>query len=230
MDILNWLYLKTQGLVRTQANDAKTDLITLGAEVPFTTRGDGYQAYAMPLADAVHAGCVENNTYRAGIFDQYPFYVTPSMIPTCTKVEDTPAFPTFFASNLVGYKVGGAYDLNSQGDTVVVEYLGTVESTDGASLFLFPFKTSGTVTAYVNVPFPSPFVSTFANGAIVEDENGDAKPAEIMTIALYQYSPIAADIYLVATSATAFGQIYGDAAFEFEFLIPEGREIKFTIY
>lgn len=229
MDILNWLYLKTQGLVRTQVNDAKTDLVTLGAEVPFTTRGDGYQAYAMPLADAVHAGCVENNTYRTGIFDLFPFYVTPSMIPTCTRVEDTPAFPTLFASNLVGYKIGGAYDLNED-DTVVVEYLGTVESTDGASLFLLPFKSTGTATAYVNVPFPSPFVSAFANGAIIQDDNGDAKPAEIMTIALDQFSPIALDIYIVASSATAVDRMSAEVAFEFEFLIPEGREIKFTIY
>jgi len=56
MDILNWLYLKKQQLIKKTANDAKTDLIVLGAEVPFTKRDDGYQSYAMTLADATQSG------------------------------------------------------------------------------------------------------------------------------------------------------------------------------
>jgi hypothetical protein len=63
MDILNWLYLRKQQLIRTKANDASTDLLVLGAEVPFTTRGDGYQSYAMPLADAIQSGNVGNTKH-----------------------------------------------------------------------------------------------------------------------------------------------------------------------
>jgi hypothetical protein len=229
MDILNWLYLKTQGLVRTQVNDAKTDLVTLGAEVPFTTRGDGYQAYAMPLADAVHAGCVENNTLKTGIYDDFPWIITPVMLPTCTRVEDTPAFPTAFAANLVGYKVQGSYDLN-ENDTVVVEYIGTVENVDGNNLFELPWKTAGSVGAFVNVPFPNPFVSAFANGATIQDDNGDAVPAELMTIAIDFYAPGAADLYLVIASNTAVDAMYAAVSFEFEFLEIEGETLKFTIY
>ena len=51
MDILNWIYLKTHNLIRTTPNDPTTDLIVLGAEVPMTKRGDGYQTYAMTIAD-----------------------------------------------------------------------------------------------------------------------------------------------------------------------------------
>ena len=51
MTILNWLYLKKQQLIKTQVNDAATDLILLGAQVPFTTRDDGYQDYAMTVED-----------------------------------------------------------------------------------------------------------------------------------------------------------------------------------
>jgi hypothetical protein len=229
MDILNWLYLKTQGLVRNQVNDAKTDLVTLGAEVPFTTRGDGYQAYAMPLADAVHAGCVENNTLKTGVYDNYPWTITPVMLPTCTRVEDTPAFPTVLPINLVGYKVQGTYDL-SENDTVVVEYIGTVENVNGNNLFELPWKTAGSVGAYVDVPFPSPFASAFANGATIQDDNGDARPAEIMTIAVDFHAPGAADLYLVIASNTAVDAMYATISFEFEFLDTEGETLKFTIY
>jgi hypothetical protein len=229
MDILNWLYLKTQGLVRTQANDAATDLVALGAEVPFTTRGDGYQTYSMTLADAVHAGCVENNTLKTGIYDEYPWPITPVMLPTCTRVEDTPAFPTLFAANLVGYKVAGTYDL-SENDTAVVEYIGTVENVNGNNLFGLPWKTAGSVGSFVNVPFPSPFVSAFANGATIEDDNGDAVPAELMTIAVDFYAPDAADLYLVIASNTAVDAMYATISFEFEFLDIEGETLKFTRY
>jgi len=51
MDILNWIYIKTQNLIRTTPNNSKTDLIVLGAEVPFSKRGDGYQTYAMTIND-----------------------------------------------------------------------------------------------------------------------------------------------------------------------------------
>ena len=63
MDILNWLYIKRQQLIRTEANNPSTDLLVLGAEVPFTTRGDGYQSYAMPLINAIQSGNVGNTKH-----------------------------------------------------------------------------------------------------------------------------------------------------------------------
>jgi hypothetical protein len=63
MDILNWLYMKTQGLVRTEANNPETDLVALGANVGFQKRDDQYQTYAMPLKDLSVAGDVANTAY-----------------------------------------------------------------------------------------------------------------------------------------------------------------------
>jgi hypothetical protein len=63
MDILNFLYLKTQGLVKTTANNAETDLIVLGANVGFQKRDDQYQTYAMPLSDAVASADAANTGY-----------------------------------------------------------------------------------------------------------------------------------------------------------------------
>ena len=63
MDILNWLYVKTAGLVKTKANDPNSDLIALGANVGFNKRDDQYQTYAMPLVDAVQSGCTGNTKH-----------------------------------------------------------------------------------------------------------------------------------------------------------------------
>jgi len=63
MDILNWIYMKTAGLIRTTANNADTDLIAVGADVGFQQRGDSYQTYAMPIKDLVQAGCKANTAH-----------------------------------------------------------------------------------------------------------------------------------------------------------------------
>jgi hypothetical protein len=51
MDILNWLYLRKEQLIKTTVNNPTTDLLVLGAEVPLTKRGDGYQSYGMTVQD-----------------------------------------------------------------------------------------------------------------------------------------------------------------------------------
>ena len=50
MDILNWLGIKKQNLIRTTL-DSPQDLLVLGADVSFQKRGDKYQSYAMPSTD-----------------------------------------------------------------------------------------------------------------------------------------------------------------------------------
>jgi hypothetical protein len=63
MDILNWLYTKAAGLVKTKANDPNTDLIALGANVGFNRRDDQYQTYGMTLKNAVQSGCAANTAH-----------------------------------------------------------------------------------------------------------------------------------------------------------------------
>ena len=225
MDILNFIsWIKAKRLTATPPDGS---LIAVGA--PSTKRDDKYLTVAMTLNDAVAAGCQANSTLKTGIYDNYPWIITPVMLPTCTRVEDTPAFPTMFAANLLGYKVSGSYDLN-ENDTVLVEYIGTVENVNGNYLFELPWKTAGSVGAYVDVPFPSPFASAFANGATIADGFGNAVPAELMTIAIDFYAPGAADLYLVIASNTAVDAMYAAVSFEFEFLEIEGETLKFTIY
>jgi len=63
MDILNWLYLRKEQLIRKTANNADTDLIAVGADVTFAKRDDRYKTYAMPIKDLSVAGDVANTGY-----------------------------------------------------------------------------------------------------------------------------------------------------------------------
>lgn len=63
MDILNWIFLRKEELIRTKANDPDTDLVALGADVTYNKRGDKYQTYGMPLKDAVQSGLPANTAH-----------------------------------------------------------------------------------------------------------------------------------------------------------------------
>lgn len=63
MDILNWLFIKTQGLIKTTPSNAETDLVAVGGQTPFTTRDDGYQTYGMTIKDLSAAGDVANTAH-----------------------------------------------------------------------------------------------------------------------------------------------------------------------
>jgi hypothetical protein len=63
MDILNWLYLRKEQLIRKTANNADTDLLALGADVTFAKRDDRYKTYAMTLKDAIASGSAANTGY-----------------------------------------------------------------------------------------------------------------------------------------------------------------------
>ena len=235
MTILNWLYWKKQQLIKKEANNAETDLVVLGAEVPFTKRDDGYQDYAMTLKDAVASGCTANNTYKTGIYDQFPWPITPSMLKTCTRVEDTPAAPTALPVNLQGYKVGGAVELF--GYVGYNEYIGSVEIPDtGVSIFL-PWKTTGTVSA-LDTTGPTDVTITNALGtfnSVIDDGTGSTTYAQISIVAIPYTSPGIQGYDLVMfVDPTALqplvGNIEATVAFEFEFLIDETLTPSFIIY
>jgi hypothetical protein len=62
MDILNWLYLRTNKLIKTTVNNPK-DLVVLGADVTFIKRGDKYQTYAMSVEDLFNNADVNATGY-----------------------------------------------------------------------------------------------------------------------------------------------------------------------
>lgn len=64
MDILNWLRIKKQNLIRTTLDSPK-DLVVLGADVSYQKRGDKYQSYAMPAEDFLATAARPYKVYTA---------------------------------------------------------------------------------------------------------------------------------------------------------------------
>lgn len=222
MDILNWLSLKRQQLIKTTPNDVKTDLIVLGAEVPFTQRGDGYQNYAMSLADAVAAGSQENNTYTTEIYTDFPYIITPSMIKGSTTITDPNSY--FGFGRLVTYKIAGAVDIQGSNPIDSI-YLGTIEMISG--FYFGEYKLTGNVTFFDGVTY---FNSALANGADVRDDDTNLPiAADVMQIVVDTPSPAERDLYLNWSSAAAV-TITATVRFELEILVFENAELTFTVY
>lgn len=91
MDILNWLFLRKEQLIRKTANNADTDLVAIGADVTFAKRDDRYQTYAMPIKDFSVAGDVANTGYYTLDIDAFPFAVTVNTVKGIIEIINTDA-------------------------------------------------------------------------------------------------------------------------------------------
>jgi hypothetical protein len=127
MTILNWLYWKKQQLIKTEANNADTDLIVLGAEVPFTTRDDGYQDYAMTLKDAVQSGCKANTKHyelNRAVTDVVTVDTVKGIIDITGLGTSDPLKPTRALGSSVSFKINNPdLDLTlANRDNIYVQY------------------------------------------------------------------------------------------------------------
>jgi len=227
MTILNWLYWKKQQLIKTIANDAKTDLVVLGAEVPFTKRDDGYQDYAMTLADATQSGCTQNNTLETGIYDIYPYIVTPGLLKSYTNVVDAAT-----GDKLEGWKVEGTILL--EGSPSYNEYLGTItikNYTDVTNTGL-NWKASGTVQYTSPIPNLIGFEPLgLFNGANIGG-SGDYAQYQFATVPTVVGNDLLIDIDLYVSPApftVATGDIESVVSFQIESLLPAGLDVTFSI-
>lgn len=169
--------------------------------------------------------------YRTGIYDDYPWYVTPIMVSTCNTVIDTPAFPTAVPTNLQGYKVIGSTFMYNE-SLPFVQYIGTVEISNTYYVGLFPWKTEGTVLAYDD-NFGEYMSSAFANGALVTDSSSTlAVNTNYATIMVVPYAPGAYDLFLVINvdSMVIPAVDAEEIAFEYSFFAQKDADVKFTIY
>ena len=188
---------------------------------------NAYAPYAIPLSEV---GC-NDNVYNTGIFDEYPWIIQPTMVPSCTKINDYPVFPTAFASNLEGYKIVGTTFMYDQ--AYYVEYIGTVEITDEGSFSgfgLLPWKTSGTVTAFDD-NLGQYSVSAFANGALIQNATSlGIEASKVMTIVFEPVSPTQYDFYLLAAAGGGTNMNAEAISFQFEFVAIEGATVTFKRY
>lgn len=227
MDILNWLFLKKQQLIKTEANNAATDLVVLGAEVPFTQRGDGYQDYAMSLSDAVMAGETENNTLRTGIMDDPYFFIGyPVMLKTSTNVIDTPSYPTMIDIDLQGWKIAGSVNVD-EGNNFDRFYLGTVNS---ATSFwpIIPWKTTGTVFTY-DASRDMELYTALSTDALIYDNDSNATIRATVYITTVYYGD-EVDLYLEVDAGGSVEMRNTVISFEFEFLTDKAFTPEFIYY
>jgi hypothetical protein len=128
MDILNWLYMRTAGLVKTTANDANNDLIAVGANVGFNKRDDQYQTYAMPIKDLVQSGLqVDTAHYELDIKETNVVTVntTRGIIDIINMGSEAPQLTpdAAFGSSTAFYINNPELDLTSANrDNVYVQY------------------------------------------------------------------------------------------------------------
>jgi hypothetical protein len=222
-NITNFFNLITSGLIKKTVSP--TDLIALGTKNP--RFGGGYRPTGITFQDLEAQLQCGKDTLKTGLFDDYPFPITPVMLSTCTRVEDNLAFPI----NLQGYKVSGAIILS--GDSSYSEYLGSVEiATTGIPLFI-PWKTTGTVTAYDG--FNNVITNPFGLFNSVEDSAGGLTYAQIIIVGLPYSGPGLEGLDLVMfVDPTSISPVVGDieavVAFEWEFLIDDTLTPTFTIY
>ena len=222
MTILNWLYWKKQQLIKTKVNNADTDLLVLGAEVPFTKRDDGYQDYAMTVKDFANSlGQNLNSTLFA-----YPFdYI---MVPVMNEAADTITGTNYFfgnAVNLKSYKISGKIAV---GTNFTLWPIGTIS----ANVPLngdFPWRVSGVVEAFDDNT--GNWLQTgLADGANFSDTAGGTINAEICTIMEdYNSTPGSIELYLAVGSSSAAGDIYGNVAFEYQIFVDESINLVFTV-
>jgi hypothetical protein len=102
MDILNWIYLKTAGLIRPKANNINTDTLVIGANVGPVQRGDSYLTYGMTLGDFKNDVINGNMVYEQGTFSPLAFTTDP-MPYYGTGQVNFPGQPKNLIYRLVGF-------------------------------------------------------------------------------------------------------------------------------
>ncbi len=102
MDILNWIYLKTTGLIKRRANNIDTDVLAIGANVGPIQRGDSYLTYGMTLGDFKNDVINGNMVYEQGTFSPLAFTSDP-MPYYGTGAVNFPGIPKNLIYRLVGF-------------------------------------------------------------------------------------------------------------------------------
>jgi hypothetical protein len=193
------------------------------------------------LNSGLNTAAAECNTFTTGVYNAFPWAVTPTVIESCTKLINTGGMTNI--TSFTGHKVAGTYYLLN--DNFISAYIGTIElfSFDGEfdpGSFL-SWTTSGSVVAQADDILPdSSVTSPFANGALVWDiDNAVTIPVDLLNIVVYEVPPVEIgpniplqiDLYLkIAAGAAGGAGISGIISFEGEFLIPTEYTVNFVQY
>lgn len=207
MDILNWVYLLKNKLVKTTVQDPTQDLVILGGNVTFAKRGDKYQSYGMTVEDfaasIVPAPGTQMN-YVTGLLDpeaESDFIALPDTITTDN------------GDLLNTYKLGGIVNFNGIGVSSYSYLIGVISGDTGLRLI-----NDATVIGANGVTTYTGVSGKFAVNALVKNAStGAAIPLTFATIVLDNTIATAND-YFVSIVATAGAQWVGVAYIDIEFM------------
>jgi len=126
MDILNWVYLLKNKLVKTTVQDPTQDLVILGGNVTYAKRGDKYQSYGMTVQDFIEAGLIANTAH-------YELDITATNVVTVNTIRgiidiiNLGSFPFIplpaYASSIQGFINNPDLDLTAGNrDNIYIQY------------------------------------------------------------------------------------------------------------
>ena len=208
MDILNWVYLLKNKLVKTTVQDPTQDLVILGNNVTFAKRGDKYQSYGMTVEDFA--------AYVASTTGTQMNYVTGILDPEAES--DFIALPdTITADNLIlynTYKLGGIVNFSVPGISAYSYLIGVISG--DARLRLI--NDASVIGAGPQVTTFGGVSGKFTVNALVQDAStGAAIPLTSATIVL-DNTIAGLDDYFVSIVAVAGAPWVGTAYIDIEFM------------
>jgi hypothetical protein len=157
MDILNWLYLAKNKLVKTTVQDPTQDLVILGSNASFAKRGDKYQSYGMTVEDFA-------NSLGGGLKgESYILVKGDSDDPTVNGAELKAAYDVALASTPYGNPRGqgnefsviigpGTYDMRAYNATygweLTGDYINMISLTGEPDVVISTFSVGGNYGTY----------------------------------------------------------------------------------
>jgi len=156
MDILNWVYLLKNRLIKKEVQDPAQDLVILGSNVSFAKRGDKYQSYGMTVEDFAKAiGGLQGESYI--------FVTGNSDDPTVNGAELKAAYDVALASTPYGNPRGqgnefsviigpGTYDMRAYNATygweLTGDYINMISLTGEPDVVISTFSVGGNYGTY----------------------------------------------------------------------------------
>jgi len=207
MDILNWVYLLKNKLVKTTVQDPTQDLVILGNNVSYAKRGDKYQSYSMTVEDfaasIVPAPGTQMN-YVTGILD-------PEAESDFIELPDT--ITTDNGDLLKTYKLGGIVRFDVPGQSSYSYLIGVISGDTGLRLI-----NDATVIGAKGVTTFSGVSGKFTVNALVKNAStGAAIPLTFATIVL-DNTILGLDDYFVSIVAASGVPWVGTAYIDIEFM------------
>jgi hypothetical protein len=207
MDILNWVYLLKNKLVKTTVQDPAQDLLVIGNNVTFAKRGDKYQSYGMTVEDfaayVVSATGTQMN-YTQGL-------ISPQIESDFIALPDT--ITTTFGDSLNTYKLGGIATFNAPGQSSYANLIGVISGDPKLKLI----NDATVIGADGVTTFDGVSGKFTVNALVINASSGAAIPLTFATIVL-DNTIAGPEDYFVIIVASAGAPWEGTAYIDIEFM------------